>query len=117
MFRNYEDFYPRSFIPIGESDRSTFLQTFSENTDMLLLATHWFVALEGSPIQPNSHIYHWKVVVYPATADTVFYYDYPHFSSPPIQSFHDASLLAKEIETQIKADEFLSKKQHSLKVV
>ncbi len=117
MFPNYREFYPKSFIPMGEKDRTTLFKAFSKEKEKLLLVTHWLVALEGSPIHKDSEIYHWKVVVYPSNVEKVFYYEYPHFISSPIHSFHDAMSSAKEIEAQIKADEFLPKRQEQFKMV
>lgn len=106
MLPNFEDFYPASIVPMEENDRTAFLESLSNNKETA--ATHWLIALEGTPTDHG--VYRWNVIVYPANATTVFYFDYVRFSSPPLYSFHEAALLAKEIEIQIKNDEFLTKK-------
>lgn len=110
MLPNFEEFYPIDVVPMGENDRATFIETFSNSKETTY--THWLIALEGT--STNLGIYHWNVIVYPANDTTVFYFDYLRFSSPPLCSFHEAALLANDIKTQIKIDEFLTKKQLSL---
>ncbi|ANB59787.1 hypothetical protein [Anoxybacteroides amylolyticum] len=110
MLPNFEEFYPIAVIPMGESDRATFHEMWTKGG---ATATHWLIALEGIPLD---HVYHWKVIVYPASTTVAFYFDCVRFSSPPLCSFHEASSLASDIKLQIKTDEFLAKKQLSLQM-
>ncbi|MBB3905826.1 hypothetical protein [Anoxybacteroides rupiense] len=117
MFPNYKELYPTSAIPMGENDRNAFIQNLSENKKTLFSATHWVIALEGSPTDHASELYYWTVKVYPSNNENIFYYEYPHLASLPLYSFHDAELLAKEIELQIKTDELFTEKKPLLRFI
>ncbi|MDX8365753.1 hypothetical protein [Cytobacillus sp. IB215665] len=101
---NYRDFYQKSCICMGESDRSKFVEQIQDQVDHTNMATHWLIALEGEPIDNNSEIYIWKVIVFPAYVDGMFHYQNPQVLIKSIHSIHKAVELAKELETHIKSD-------------
>lgn len=104
---SYREFYQKSMIPMGVNDQNTY-QTAGEENDSRMLLTHWLVALQGEPENPDSDFYVWRVIVYPANSEGSFKWNDPYYASPPHRCIQKAIEFARTIETCAKSDNLIN---------
>lgn len=102
-FSNQKEFYPVSFMPIGEHDQ-LLIQT---NLTSVHDASHWLVALDGHPMSKQSDFYIWNVLVYTANDEGTFTVNKPHYRSENFTSFEQASEFAKFLTASGRKDEMM----------
>jgi len=103
---NYHDFYEKALIPIGISD----LQSL-QNSNAYCPSkpfTHWLIAVEGVLLPQPEIYYHWKVSIYPATAEGDFNWKTPYYCSPDMELMDYANTLAATLVQSSKRDELSS---------
>ncbi|WP_458414101.1 hypothetical protein ACNQFZ_04195 [Schinkia sp. CFF1] len=76
---NYREFYQKALIPMNDYDRMHFCTEFCGNCGECLKVNHWLIALEGNPTAPDSEVYEWYIVVYPAQETGTFWSLKPPF--------------------------------------
>lgn len=101
---NYNEFYQRALILIGEMDRSSIKEKIPSIEDFES-RTHWLLALQGSELDKTTGVYHWNVVVYPSKSCGNFNYKQPYFVSPFFLTFNEAIEFIKDLETKAKEDQ------------
>ncbi|MDZ5470548.1 hypothetical protein SM124_02180 [Bacillus sp. 31A1R] len=93
---HYRDFYQTALIPI-------------DNLSTVVDAnyTHWLIALSGRLKDSQKEYYIWKVVVYPADSEGSFEWLEEPYSTESYDCFHKACESAREIEQNIRNQEFV----------
>jgi hypothetical protein len=106
IFFNFDDFYSKPLIPIGEND-SLSLPT-EPSTLSSQNITHWLIGLVGNEKSKDSPIYQWRVVVYPSDALGCVDYQLPYFISPFPYSFNEAIEYCKQLIGMASEDQLFS---------
>ncbi len=97
---NYEEFYQKALIPMGQKDRTTLQDSGSE-------LTHWLVALEGHP-RAGDVYYLWEAAIYPANNQGFFNHFKPLYKSSRFECFDEAYEAARSIEKLGRNDDLSS---------
>lgn len=101
---NYEEFYQRSLVVIGEADRLC----VSEKTidkEQFSTFTHWLLTLEGFEADDMTGMYEWNVSLYPSKSCGGFDYKHPYLVSDAFANIHEAIEFVKELELKAKDDQ------------
>lgn len=96
---NYGEFYQRSLIAIGETDRG------SVDCES---CTHWLIALEGNEMDKVTGAYQWNVVIFPSKKCGGFNYKLPYYVSDSFSSIHKAIDYTSQLEKMAKDDQLFS---------
>ncbi|WLD91640.1 hypothetical protein [Alkalihalobacillus sp. AL-G] len=102
---NFNEFYQRSLVLIGEADRLCVVENTSEK-EHIEKFTHWLFTLEGFEAEKATGRYDWNVSVYPSKSCGGFDYKHPFLVSDAFQSIHEAIDFVKELELKAKGDMF-----------
>jgi hypothetical protein len=105
---DFQDFYPKSLIPIGTKDKIA-LFSLQNLTDDTFQATHWLVALQAKMRFLSDEEYgQWQVYLYPADIEGTYTWDKPYFISKQLKSFEEAIEVSSVLETYGKDDAIIS---------
>ncbi|MEH7414224.1 hypothetical protein V7266_02905 [Neobacillus drentensis] len=103
---NYHDFYEKALIPIGINDLLSLQKSDAYCPDNSF--THWLIAVEGVQLPQPKIYYHWKVSIYPATAEGDFNWKAPYYCSPNMKLIDYANELASSLVQSSIKDELSS---------
>lgn len=95
----YRDFYKKSLIPAGLSDKKTFLDIQPD-----LLHTHLLIGLQGHQ-EVGKEFYHWNVTIYKSDSSGIYDGGRPVYESALYDRFDDAVDAARNIEKEIRNDQ------------
>ena len=95
----YRDFYEKSLVPAGLSDKKAFLDFQSE-----LMHTHLLIGLQGHQ-EDGLEFYHWKVTIYKSDSSGIYDAGKPVYASTVYDRFDDAVEAARNIEKEILSDQ------------
>ncbi|MCM3573006.1 MULTISPECIES: hypothetical protein [Mesobacillus] len=102
---SYRDFYQKSLVPAGLSDKKAFLEIQPD-----VLHTHLIIGLQGH--QDNDReFYHWNVTIYKSDSSGIYDADKPVYESTLYDRFDDAVEAARKIEKEIRSDQLHALRQ------
>ncbi|WP_257346913.1 hypothetical protein [Pseudalkalibacillus decolorationis] len=102
---NYNEFYQRSLVLIGEADQLCVANSLADE-EHVEKCTHWLFALVGSESDKATGRYEWNISVFPSKNCGGFNYMQPFYVSDAFQCIHEATEYVRELEMKAKNDQF-----------
>ncbi|ESU32790.1 hypothetical protein G3A_09510 [Bacillus sp. 17376] len=94
----YRDFYEKSLVPAGLSDKKAFLDLQPD-----MLHTHLLIGLQGHQ-EDGREFYHWNVTIYKSDSSGNYDAGKPVYTSTLYDRFDEAVEAARNIEKEILSD-------------
>lgn len=101
----YRDFYKKSLVPAGLSDKEAFLDIQPD-----MLHTHLLIGLQGYQ-EDDREFYHWNVTIYKSDSSGIYDANKPVYTSTLYDRFDDAVEAARNIEKEIRSDQLHALRQ------
>ena len=95
----YRDFYQKSLVPAGLSDKKAFL-----DIQPGMLHTHLLIGLQGHQ-QDDGEFFNWNVTIYKSDSSGIYDGCKPVYASTLYDTFDDAVEAARNIEKEILSDQ------------
>jgi hypothetical protein len=95
----YRDFYKKSLMPAGLSDKKAF---FDLQPDML--HTHLLIGLQGHQ-EDGRKYYNWNVTIYKSDSSGIYDAGKPVYASTLYNTFDEAVEAARNMEKEILSDQ------------
>ncbi|WLR53703.1 hypothetical protein LC048_14360 [Mesobacillus subterraneus] len=95
----YRDFYKKSLMPAGVSDKKVFLDLQAD-----MLHTHLLIGLQDHQ-EDGREYYHWNVTIYTSDSSGVYDAGKPVYASTLYDRFDEAVEAARNIEKEILSDQ------------
>lgn len=102
----YRDFYQKSLMPAGLSDKKAFLEIQAD-----MLHTHLMIGLQGHQ-KNGSDYFNWNVIIYKSDSSGIYDAGKPVYASSVYDTFDDAVEAARNIEKEILSDQLHTMRQH-----
>ncbi len=101
----YRDFYKKSLVPAGLSDKKAFLDIQPD-----MLHTHLLIGLQGHQ-KEGSEFYNWNVAIYKSDSFGIYDAGTPVYASTLYDRFDEAVEAARNIEKEILSDQLHTMRQ------
>lgn len=101
----YREFYQKSLLPAGLSDKEAFLDPQPN-----MVHTHLLIGLQGHQ-DDCREFYHWNVTIYKADLSGIYDAGKPVYVSTLYDRFDDAVAAARNIEKEIRSDQLHTMRQ------
>lgn len=101
----YRDFYEKSLVPAGLSDKKALLDIQPDK-----LHTHLLIGLQGHQ-EDGREFYHWNVTIYKSDSSGIYDAGKPVYASSLYDRFDDAVEAARNIEKEILSDQLHAVRQ------
>ena len=101
----YRDFYEKSLVLAGLSDKKAFLDIQPD-----VLHTHLLIGLQGHQ-EDGREFYHWTVTIYKSDSSGIYDAGKPVYASTLYDRFDDAVEAARNIEKEIHSDQLHAMRQ------
>lgn len=101
----YRDFYQKSLVQAGLSDKKAFIDTQPD-----LLHTHLMIGLQGHQ-KEDSEYFNWNVTIYKSDSSGIYDAGKPVYASALFDTFDDAVEAARNIEKEILSDQLHTMRQ------
>jgi hypothetical protein len=95
----YREFYQKSLMPAGLSDKQAFLDIQND-----MLHTHLLIGLQGHQ-KGDSEYFNWNVTIYKSDSSGIYDAGKPVYASTLFDRFDDAVEAARNIEKEILSDQ------------
>jgi hypothetical protein len=101
----YRDFYKKSLVPAGLSDKKAFLDLQPD-----MLHTHLLIGLQGHQ-EDGREFYLWNVTIYKSDSSGIYDAGKPVYASTLYDRFDEAVEAARNIEKEILSDQLHAVRQ------
>jgi hypothetical protein len=95
----YREFYAKSLVPAGLTDKKAFLDIQPD-----VLYTHLLIGLQGHQ-EDGREFYHWNVTIFKSSSSGIYDAGKPVYASTLYDTFDDAAEAARNIEKEIRNDQ------------